>query len=256
MCFFLKFIDVWQIVESGWTKPEATIAEWATVQTSAHFFNDKALHAFCQALSPSEFSQISYCESAQEAWKILETRYEGTKIVKSAKFQMLISRFEEIKILEDETFSEFYTKISDLRNFVVSLGKKVSDAKLIKKILRSLPEHFRIKVTTIEEIKDLNSMKIKELMGSLQTYEFSLRLVKKAKTSALKAAKKKSRVSSEEDTDEEEDAVAMLAKNFSKLMKNDRLKKKFAERLKKDPKEAEPEEAEVLDVLNPQATAM
>ncbi len=48
----------------------------------------------------------------------------------------------------------------------------------------------------------------------------------------------------------------MLAKNFSKLMKNDRLKKKFAERLKKDPKEAEPEEAEVLDVLNPQATAM
>jgi len=24
MCFFLKSIDVWQIVESGWTKPEAT----------------------------------------------------------------------------------------------------------------------------------------------------------------------------------------------------------------------------------------
>jgi len=81
---------------------------------------------------------------------------------------MLISRFEEIKMLEDETFGEFYTKMSDLRNSMVSLGKSVSDVKLIRKILRSLPEHFRIKVTTIEE-----------LVGSLQTYELSLPPVKK-----------------------------------------------------------------------------
>jgi hypothetical protein len=62
---------------------------------------------------------------------------------------MLISRFEEIKMLEEETFKEFYTKISDLRNSMVSLGKSISDVKLIRKILRSLPERFRIKVTTI-----------------------------------------------------------------------------------------------------------
>jgi len=49
----------------------------------------------------------------------------------SAKLQMLISRFEEIKMLEKETFGEFYTKISDLRNSIVSLRKSVSDVKLI-----------------------------------------------------------------------------------------------------------------------------
>jgi hypothetical protein len=65
-----------------------------------------------------------------------------------------------------------------------------------------LPGLFRIKVTTIEESKDLDDMKIQELMGSFQTYEFSLALVKKAKTIALKAAKKKSRVSFDEDTDD------------------------------------------------------
>jgi hypothetical protein len=43
--------------------------------------------------------------------------------------------------------------MSDLRNQMVSLGKTVSDVKLICKILRSLPERFRIKVTTIEESK-------------------------------------------------------------------------------------------------------
>jgi hypothetical protein len=94
---------------------------------------------------------------------------------------MLISRFEEIKMLEDETFGEFYTRINDLRNSMVSLEKRVSDVKLIKKILRSLPKCFRIKVTTIEESKDLDSMKIKELVGSLQTYEYSLPPVRKAK---------------------------------------------------------------------------
>jgi phosphomevalonate kinase len=81
---------------------------------------------------------------------------------------MLISRFEEIKMLEKETFGEFYTKINDLRNSMVSLEKSVSDVKLIRKIIRSLPEHFKIKVTTIEESKDLDEMEIEELVGSLQ----------------------------------------------------------------------------------------
>jgi len=111
--------------------------------------------------------------------------------------------------------------MSDLRNSMVSLGKTVSDVKLIHKILRSLPERFRIKVTTIEENKDLEEMKIEELVGSLQTYEPSLPLVKKVKTIALKASKKKVEVSSEDDSEDEEKAVAMLAKNFRRLMRND-----------------------------------
>jgi hypothetical protein len=73
MRFFLKSIDVWQIVESDWTKLEATITELTIVQTSAWLSNGKALHALCQALSPSEFSRISNFESIQEAWQILET---------------------------------------------------------------------------------------------------------------------------------------------------------------------------------------
>jgi hypothetical protein len=46
-------------------------------------------------------------------------------------------------------------------------------------------------VTTIEESKDLEEMKIKELMGSLQTYELSLPPVQKEKTIALKASSKR-----------------------------------------------------------------
>jgi hypothetical protein len=138
---------------------------------------------------------------------------------------------------------------------MVSLGKQISDVKLIRKILRSLPKHFRIKVTTIEESKDLEEMKIEELVGSLQTYEYSLPSVRKAKTVALKASKaskKKSVVSSGEDSDVDEDAVAMLAKNFERFMKNNKFKKKFSDKLIKAPPTADTEEAEKKDSRGPQ----
>jgi lipoate-protein ligase A len=72
-------------------------------------------------------------------------------------------------MLEEETFGEFYTKVSDLRNSMASLRKQISDVKLIRKILRSLPERFRIKVTTIEESKDLEEMKIEVCNNTLSS---------------------------------------------------------------------------------------
>jgi hypothetical protein len=88
-----------------------------------------------------------------------------------------------------------------------------------------LPERFRIKVATIEESKDFEEMKIEGLVGSLQTYEMSLPLVKKMNTIALKASKKKVEVSSGDDSEDEEKVVAILAKNFKRLMRNERFKK-------------------------------
>lgn len=90
-------------------------------------------------------------------------------------------------------------------------------------------------------------MKIEELVGSLQTYELSLPSVKKVNTIALKSSKKKVKVLSGDNSEDEEKAVAMLAKNFKRLIKNDRFKKKFSKWLKKAPKESEPEEAEKKD---------
>jgi hypothetical protein len=61
MLFFLKSINVWKIVETGWIKPEE-VDKITVTQTSARLSNDKTLHALCQALSPSEFARISNCE--------------------------------------------------------------------------------------------------------------------------------------------------------------------------------------------------
>lgn len=94
-------------------------------------------------------------------------------------------------------------------------------------------------------------MKIEGFVGSLQTYELSLPLVKKLKTIALKASKKKEEASSGDDSEVEEKAVAMLAKNFRRLMRDDRFKKKFSEKMNKAPREAELEEEEKKDPRGP-----
>jgi hypothetical protein len=67
-------------------------------------------------------------------------------------------------------------------------------------------------------------------VGSLRSYELSLPLVKKMKTIALKASKKKVEVSSGDNSEDEEKVVAMLAKSFERLMRNERFKKKFFEK--------------------------
>ena len=101
-----------------------------------------------------EFTKISSTESAKEAWTILQNTYEGTKVVKDSKLQSLTTSFEEIKMDDDETFDKFYAKLKDIVNLAFNLGKKIPESKIVRKILKSLPEWFHAKITAIEESKD------------------------------------------------------------------------------------------------------
>ena len=104
----------------------------------------------------------------------METTYEGTKKVKDTKLQMLTTQFEELRMSEDESFDSFYRKLNEVVIGKFNIGEKTEDSKVVRKFLRSLPESFRTKVTAIEESKDLDKIKVQELISSLQTYELSL----------------------------------------------------------------------------------
>ena len=97
----------------------------------------------------------------------METTYEGTKKVKDTKLQMLTTRFEELKMSEDKSFDSFYGKLNEVVIEKFNLWEKMEDSKIVRKILRSLLESFHAKVTAIEECKDLDEIKIQELIGSL-----------------------------------------------------------------------------------------
>ena len=136
------------------------------------------------------------------------------KKVKDTKLQMLTTRFEELKMSEDESFDSFYSKLNEVVVSKFNLGEKMEDSKVVKKIHRSLPESFRAKVTAIEESKDLDDIKVQELVGSLQTYEMSLPNQWKSKSLILKTINEKveDHDSSEENVVDKD--VAYLVKNF------------------------------------------
>src|ERR1044072_7891724 len=91
-----------------------------------------------------------------------------------SRLQMLTTQFENFRMGEEETIVEFHMHIRDMANASFALGEKMSDEKLVRKILRYLPKRFAMKVTAIEEAQDIASMQVDELIGSLQTFELSL----------------------------------------------------------------------------------
>ena len=68
---------------------------------------------------------------------------------------------------EDESFDSFYSKLNEVVSGKFNLGENMEDSKVVQKILHSLPKSFRAKVTAIEESKDLDEIKVQELIGSL-----------------------------------------------------------------------------------------
>ena len=99
------------------------------------------------------------------------------------------------------------------------MGEKTEDSKIVRKILRSLPESFHAKVTAIEESKDLDDIKVQELVGFLQTYEMSLPNQRKSKSLTFKTINEKLEVHDSSDEDVVDKDVAYLVKNFRKFLK-------------------------------------
>ena len=127
-------------------------------------FNNRALNALFSVVTNEEFKKISSTKTAQEAWTILQTTYEGTKAVRDSKLQQLTTSFEEIKMEENESFDEFHAKLKDVVNSAFNVGETIPEPKIIRKVLRSLPKRFHAKIMVIEESKDIDKIPLTELV--------------------------------------------------------------------------------------------
>ena len=122
------------------------------------------MDALFSAVTNEEFKKISFTKIAKEAWTILQKTYKGTKIVKDSKLQRLTTSFEELKMEEDQSFDKFYAKIKDLVNSAFKLEETILEPKIVRKVLRSLPERFHAKITAIEESKDIDKIPLIKLV--------------------------------------------------------------------------------------------
>ena len=123
---------------------------------------------------------------------------------------------------DDESFDEFCAKLYDIVNSAYNLGEIYDQPKIVRKILRSLTENFRLKVTVITESKDVDSILVDELVGFLQSYELDLPKTSKSKLMALKSVDDVKIGGFDDKLSATE--IAYLAKNFRNFLKNNNRK--------------------------------
>ncbi|KAH9648834.1 hypothetical protein KPL70_025758 [Citrus sinensis] len=231
MRIYLQALDyeIWEVVcdgpfmptfkdEAGDDIPKPS-SQWSELEKRKMSLNSKAMNALFCALDKKEFHRVSSCESAQEIWNKLEVVYEGTNQVKESKISRYTRQYELFQMEQNENVYSMYTRFTDIVNTLGALGKTFSNSEKVKKIIRSLPKEWRPKRTAIEEAKDLNTLPLDDLIGSLISYEEDLAAEKgheeKKKSIALKASKYESDGESEPDDEE----LAMLARRFRKFFK-------------------------------------
>ena len=219
---FLQSLDekVWQAMEIGWTKPKEAPADWDNAKIKAANFKSRALNALFSAVTNEEFKKISFIETTKKAWTILQTTYEGTKDVKDSKLQSLTTSFEEIKMEEDELFDEFSTKLKDIVNSAFNLEETILESKIMRKVLRYLPERFHAKITAIDESKDIDKILLTKLVGNLQTYELGLTRIGKLGKSNSMTLKAKSGDTDESLNNEDFKMKFYITRQVKKFMKN------------------------------------
>ena len=123
-------------------------------------------------------------------------------------------------MVEDESFDEFYAKLKDIVNLTFNLGKTIFEPKIVRKVLRSLPERFHAKIMVIKESKDIDKIPLTELVGNLQTYELGLTRIGKSGKSKSMALKAKSSDMDESSNDEDSKMKSYITRQFKKFMKN------------------------------------
>ncbi|MQL95273.1 hypothetical protein Taro_027935 [Colocasia esculenta] len=249
MQVFLRAQDyeLWKIVSKGAYELPADEDTWTREQIRKGTLNWSALNMMQCAVHPKEFSRVSTCNSTKEMWDKLELIYEGTSEVRETKASMLVSEYEMFKMKIEETILDMFARFMLIINGLKGLKKEYSESDLVRKILRSLPSSWHSKATVIEDSKDLSTMKLDELIGSLMTYEINLKRketeVNPRKSIALKASNKSSSSSKKEaqqesdeyesSSDSENDEMAMLTRQFKKFLT---FKKKGAGNSKTFPK--------------------
>ena len=117
-------------------------------------------------------------------------------------------------------FDKFYAKLKDIVNSTFNLGETIHEPKIVRKVLRSLPERFHAKITAIEESKNIEKIPLTELVGNLQTNELGLSRIGKSRKGKSMALKAKISDTDESSDDEDSKMKSYITRQFKKFMKN------------------------------------
>lgn len=220
-------IEIYDIVlNEGYTPPTKGVA-WTDADKRAFETDARASNAILSALNEVEFSKVKNCKTAKEMWNKLENIYEGDSKVKEAKLQIYRSKFEQLRMNNEEFIEPYFNRVIEIVNCIRGYGEDMTDATVVKKILRSLPESYDAKVSSLEE-RDLNTLSLDTLQSVLIAYEMRRAAARMTSTStsakevafkAVSNANERGDSSSSQisaPNEEEANIKAYISRNFKK----------------------------------------
>ena len=208
----------WKSVTTGWSEPKAKDENgvesnkeeelWTETELKMAKLNSRALSAIQTSVTKKHIELIQGCETAKEAWEILQTHFEGTSKVKSSRLDYLASKFENLKMGESESVEEFSSQLSGIAQESLVLGKKYKDKKLFKKFLRCLPSRYTAYKETMSVSLNTDEISFDEIVGMLRAHEMEIDGGKKGKGVALVSQ-------DSDDKENDDDPVSMLVSDLT-----------------------------------------
>ncbi|KAL5706857.1 hypothetical protein ACHQM5_024970 [Ranunculus cassubicifolius] len=166
--------DLLEYVEDGYeeTKDKEDMSIGDMAKMKEHVKKDaKALLLIQEGVTKTIFPRIINAKTSKEAWDILDKEFRGSKQIKTVKLQSLRREFENLKMKESELLKDYFTRFLDVVNQMKTYGELISDLRVVEKILISLPERYDSIVSVIEQTKDLETLGVEDLMGTIKAFK-------------------------------------------------------------------------------------
>ncbi|KAL3825615.1 hypothetical protein ACJIZ3_021644 [Penstemon smallii] len=198
-----------------------------------------------KALDNDRFDKVKHCKTAKEMWDKVRDMSEGNDAIKEHQLSVALEKLDKFKMKSAKTIDQMDTRFTRTLNEVLKLGKTFTDKEITVRVLKALPPKFNMKVTAMEESRDLGKISLTELFSVLKAYEYKLPRMGVEETStsgptaALVAAENPRRPAyKSKDVDSSDEAtilnkkeytagdVALLMNNFKKFYRR-KMKNKY-----------------------------
>ncbi|GJR08837.1 hypothetical protein Tco_0791489 [Tanacetum coccineum] len=175
-----KDLDLWHIILNGdfppLAKNEVTqILEVVPFEEQSNDLkkkiakNNEAKMVLYNALPKKDYERIFMCKTAKDIWQSLLITHQGNSQVKDNKIDLLVQQYAQFTILKEESINSGFARFNTIISSLKALDEGFSSKNYVRKFLMALHPKWRAKVMTIEELKDLSSLALGELIDNLKT---------------------------------------------------------------------------------------